>query len=489
MGLCRVVGLAFFLFTLFSVAAESDLATLSRIESMRSLRASSYDRTGGNTDNVISFAPGEVHTMLETEGPGRINHLWLTLANFPYHHTVLRDLAILIYWEGSDVPSVEVPLGDFFCQGHQMFYPMESNPVTVGINPRAFNCYWPMPFHKHAKIQIKNIGERGIRRIYYNIDYELGEIDDSEGLFHALFRREPRRKGQPLEHNQHGENNYVVLDTQGRGQYVGTFMAIDSKPGGWWGEGDEMIFIDGEEKPSIVGTGTEDYFGNAWGFTHAFSYPFYGAPFLRNVSNGNKQTCMYRWHIADPIRFQKSIRVTLETTFDAEIENDFSSLAYWYQDHPIEQRPELPTGEDLNAPLYDMPEREADRNVDGTEFEIQLRRKGVSCRSVTSDHGHGIRSGGWLRVESDNPFEIEIPTATEGRYEVDYRPVIHAASESYRVSVVGGDSIEVPTSGIDQRELKNIPMGEVDVKDRTIRVHFEVHGPVGIDQFHIRPLN
>lgn len=467
-------------------AAASDLSSLSRTSESQSRRASSFDPTGGNTDNLISFGPGETHTLLETEGPGRINHIWLTLANFPHHYTVLRDLVFLIYWENSEAPSVEVPLGDFFCQGHQLFYPMQSAPVAVGINPRAFNCYWPMPFHRAARIQIKNIGDRGIRRIYYNIDYELGPIDESEALFHALFRREPERAGEPLEGNLMGEANYTFLQTEGRGQYVGTFMAVDSAPGGWWGEGDEMILIDGEEHPSIVGTGTEDYFGNAWGFTQAFSYPFYGAPFLRKLENGREQTCVYRWHIPDPIRFQESIKVTLETTYDSDIRNDFSTVAFWYQAEPMRDRPPLPSASDLHAPIYDLPPLESDRKVDGTELEPMLRKKGIDCRSHTSDHGKGIRNGGWLEVKTGEGFDIEIEVPEEGEYEVSYRPVLAAASEPYTVALSGGKPLEIHNDGTAQTELKDFPLGRIASEGKSLRVHFEAANPFGIDQFEVR---
>lgn len=467
-------------------AAASDLSSLSRTSESQSRRASSFDPTGGNTDNIISFGPGETHTMLKAEGPGRINHIWLTLANFPNHYTLLRDLVLLMYWENSDEPSVEVPLGDFFCQGQQLFYPMQSAPVTVGINPRAFNCYWPMPFHRSARIQIKNIGERGIRRIYYNIDYELGPIDESEVLFHALFRREPERAGQPLEGNLTGEANYTILETEGRGQYVGTFMAVDSAPGGWWGEGDEMIFIDGEERPSIIGTGTEDYFGNAWGFTQAFSYPFYGAPFLRKLENEREQTCVYRWHIPDPIRFEESIRVTLETTYAPAIRNDFSTVAFWYQNEPIRNRPPLPPARELHAPVYDLPALESDRKVDGTEFEPMLRKKGIDCRSYTSDHGKGIRNGGWLEVKSRDGFDIEIEVPEEGEYELTYRPVLAAATEPYTVALDGGKPVEVHNDGTPQTELTDYSLGKSEAAGRSLKIRFEVKEAIGIDQFEVR---
>jgi len=291
------------------------LDELATVVDRTSHRASSYDRTGGNIDIISSFAPRATEVLLDTEGPGKITHMWLTFTSFPGNQTALRDLVIRMYWEHSSVPSVEVPLGDFFALGHNKYYQVQSIPVAVGDNRRALNCYWPMPFYKHARIELYNNGRRSIRRIYYNIDYELGSIPARQGLFHAEYRRDKELRGQSKHGNTTGKDNYVILETEGRGHYVGCVLYVDAQPGGWWGEGDDMIFIDHYEKPVIIGTGSEDYFCNAWGYANAFSYPYYGAPLLEKRPDGGKYTTVYRWHVQDPVRFTKHIKVTIEHVY------------------------------------------------------------------------------------------------------------------------------------------------------------------------------
>ncbi|MGB9626342.1 MAG: glycoside hydrolase family 172 protein, partial [Phycisphaerae bacterium] len=214
-----------------------ELADIATIVDRTTHRASSYDRSGGNEDAIVSFAPDTAHVLMEADGPGRVTHIWMTVGVFPNHTTFLRDLVLRAYWERSRVPSVEVPLGDFFALGHCKRYLVQSIPVAVGANPGAMNCYWPMPFHKHARIEICNAGGRSIRKLYYHVDYELGSIPPDQGLFHAVYRRDKQVPAQAAAGNTTGAGNYVILDTAGEGQYVGCVLSVDAQPGGWWGEG------------------------------------------------------------------------------------------------------------------------------------------------------------------------------------------------------------------------------------------------------------
>jgi len=404
-------------------APAADLADLATVVDRTSHRASSYDRTGGNDDNIVSFEPGRTLVLLDTDGSGLITHMWLTVSPFEDHSTLFRDLVIRMYWEGSKVPSVEVPLGDFFGLGHGRVYTVHSLPINVGADPRALNCYWPMPFYKHARIELANVGTRSIRRLFYNIDYELGTIPPKQGLFHAEFRRTRDLPPQLLKANTTGKDNYVLLDTKGEGQYVGCFLFLDSAPGGWWGEGDEMMFIDGEQKPSIVGTGTEDYFCEAWGFDGVTGFPFYGVPLLDKLADGWTQTTLCRFHVPDPVRFKKSIRVTIEHRRASKVASDYSSVAYWYQLEPVAARQPLPEGDDYRPRKHETAATRgrSDFRWCATQAEVPLREAGVSARAITTGHRETWR-GGYLRVDAPNrPVSIAIPVPAPGSYRVGAR--------------------------------------------------------------------
>ncbi len=362
-------------------AAAQSMSGLSTLQpGVQSHRASSFDTTGGNADSIWEFRPGAKKVILDTAGPGRINHIWMTVSSFPNHETFLRDLVIRMYWDGSDVPSVEVPVGDFFGLGHAKLYAYQSIPVAVGENNRAMNCYWPMPFHKSARIELFNNGTRTTRSIYYHIDYETGTQTEHEGLFHAAYHRDRDLHGQDIAvPNLLGKDNYVLLDTEGAGQYVGCFLFVDSQKGGWWGEGDDMIFIDHSEKPTINGTGSEDYFNNAWGFGKTFSYPYYGCPLLEHRPDGGMFTTVYRWHVPDPVHFQTHIRVTLEHDWPVNIANDFTSVAFWYQAEPVKSREPLPRGRENWPKQYPSTQPAATTiTVNGTELEHETLEPGES---------------------------------------------------------------------------------------------------------------
>jgi len=429
----RVFFAALLVVALLIPAARADLGDIAQVRDRTSHRASSYDRTGCNEDSIVSFAPGTTEVLLDTPGPGRITHIWMTLARFPGHEFVARDITLRIYWENSDVPSVEVPLGDFFGLGHGRLYTYQSLPMAVGANPVAMNCYWPMPFYKHARIELFNAGNRSIRRLYYNIDYELGEIPPGQGLFHALYKRNRALPGQSHLNNTTGADNYVILETHGRGHYVGCTLAVDALPGSWWGEGDEMIFIDGAKTPTIIGTGSEDYFCNAWGYKNSFSYPFYGAPLLEDKEDGGKLAVVYRWHVPDPVHFRTHIKVTLEHLWESHLLNDYTTVAYWYQTEPMRERPPLPPAEQ-NQPGGAM------RYVDATSLEADCRDRGIQARALTANLDQGYAGGGWLEIKTGGqPVELRIPVPRPGIYEVKAKPVNHVLAGPIRMSVPGSE--------------------------------------------------
>ena len=296
----------------------------------------------------VVVQPGEVFTMADITGPGIIRHIWIT-DSCPKN----RTLILRMYWDGSDTPSVEVPLGDFFaCAEYQNYAQVTSLPVCV--NPkRAFNCYWDMPFYQNARITIENIYHEKIT-VYYQIDYHAGEIPEKRGYFHAQFRRENPLKEKGI---------YTILDNvQGNGQYVGTYLFWGVNNNGWWGEGEIKFYLDGDtEFPTICGTGTEDYFCGSWNFDiggkyQEFCTPYSGVPKIirpDGLYSANQRFSMYRWHIADPIYFKEDLKVTIQALGwrsphrYLQLRDDISSVAFWYQDSICKNFPQLPTFEDL----------------------------------------------------------------------------------------------------------------------------------------------
>lgn len=349
---------------------NSPLGGLPFIKKARSLRASSYDRTGGNKD-FWEVPPGDTAVLADITGAGCIKHIWMTTRC--YDPMYLRKLVLEMYWDGENNPSVRVPLGDFFGVGHAISRHYVSLPLSIVFGDKrgpkgpfagGMNCYFPMPFGKRALIQLINQSNEPVKNLFFMIDYEIyeEEIPEDVGRFHATFNIErPCKKivyesdikdPAPWElpgKNLTGEENYVILEAYGTGHYVGCVLSIDNFDASnqvytWPGEGDDMIFIDGEKwPPSLHGTGTEDYFGGAWGFPSGeYSGPYHGISLGSDVQEHFGKWTLYRFHIEDPIRFQKSIKVTIEHGHANDQGNDYSSVAYWYQLEPHKDLPELP---------------------------------------------------------------------------------------------------------------------------------------------------
>jgi hypothetical protein len=313
--------------------ARADLLEgLPRLGSGRPGLASSYDRSGGNGD-ARGLGPGETLVLADLKGPATIKHLWMTNLGGD-----LRALALLMYWDGESDPSVAVPLGDFFGAGHGIAKEFASQVLTIAP-ARSFNCYFPMPFNRSGRIEVRNDGPP-VMALFWHVDYERQDRPQKGiGYFHARWHREnPTRavahsesKGKNVE----GKENYVILEAEGRGHYVGCVLSVHQLGFWWWGEGDHMIFIDGEKTPSMNGTGSEEYFGAAWGFQREYQYPYNGCILLgREGTEYAGKTVAYRFHLPDPVRFRKSIRVTLEHGTANDQSNDYSSVAYWYQTEP-----------------------------------------------------------------------------------------------------------------------------------------------------------
>ncbi len=276
---------------------------------------------------------GETVTLMDVDGPGTIQHIWMV-------EGLSRANILRFYWDGEVTPSIEVPAPDFFAVGHEKFARVNSQVVTV--NPKnALNCYWPMPFRKHAKVTLTNEGSKDLILLAFQITYSLNHVDRKAGYFHAQWRR--ARTG--------GQNPYVILDgVKGKGRYVGTFLAwtqMTSK--GWFGEGEVKFFMDGDTKfPTICGTGTEDYFLGSYGFEQSYTTPYSGTT-LAATTEGELPNLwsLYRWHLPDPICFSHDLKVTIQALGWNNkgkyrlLDDDIASVAYWYQTEPHQPFPVL----------------------------------------------------------------------------------------------------------------------------------------------------
>lgn len=291
----------------------------------------------------IAIQPGETFTLADIEGQGAIQQIWMTPTG-NWRYSILR-----IYWDDQEQPAVECPVGDFFCMGWGKFAPLSS--LAVCVNPgSAFNCYWEMPFRRRARITMTNIADEPMR-LYYQINYTLTEVPEDCAYFHAQFRRT-----NPLPYKE----VYTILDgVQGRGHYVGVYMAWGVNNNGWWGEGEIKFYIDGDKEwPTICGTGTEDYFCGSYNFENKetrqyqeFTTPYAGLnQVLRpdGVYQSQQRFGLYRWHITDPIRFQQDLRVTIQALGWRSgrrylpLQDDIASVAFWYQTLPTAAFPALP---------------------------------------------------------------------------------------------------------------------------------------------------
>lgn len=463
------------------------LDSLALVSNAQSRRSSSWDRTGGNVDCVTVVAPGESVVLLDAEGPGKVTHIWMTFMEFATdHRTVLRDMVLRMTWEGSEVPSVEVPLGDFFGLGHGLPSPFYANrnfqvaalPCTVGGNERALNSYWPMPFHKSARIEIYNNGARSLKQLYFHVDYELGPQPPESALFHAEFRQALELPGQvtdPDYVNLHGEENYVLFEAEGRGHYAGCFFYVDSGGDAWWGEGDDMIFIDGDTLPTIIGTGSEDYFNDAWCMHKSFTLPWYGCPLLARRPDGGSYTSMYRFHGPDPIRFRKSIRMTIERWWDSDKTNNISSVAFWYQQQPAGTRPPLPKGAANHPVLHPVEPKDcyllSRRNaVNVSSLEEPLRTAGLDVKMATVLGQEFLTDGGAILVASHGKaVTIPVPVPEDGLYRLEVKPVYGLIEEEIRLGLPGNP--EVPVRGekfLRENDGPFVSLGSVPSVDKTL---------------------
>lgn len=406
------------------------LADLAQPQSGRSMRCTSTMRVGetrrggepttlnpgaeprgdleepSNWDNH-TVPPGTTHVLMDEAGPGVITHVWITFLGPERQDWAKQgsanhqEMLLRIFWDGNERPGVEAPVGDFFANCFGARREVVSLPVVVE-DADSYNCFWRMPFRKSARIEIVNQSDKPISLLYYNIDWiKHDQLPDDTPYFYAQYRQEyPVRSGA----------DYVVLDTKGKGHYVGTVLAVRTRSPAWFGEGDEKIHIDGEQKPSIWGTGTEDYFLSAWGLKTT-STPFFGVPYFDQWGIVGGHTSAYRWHVEDPLVFNQGIKVTFEhfgwispdenpdhrAMSWNEREDDFSSVAFWYQ-----------TGQ----PTFDA------RAPHARERRLpSLERLTVHARDFTADAHHGAGSATTQQLDAfDGPQLLYQPAAADGAW-------------------------------------------------------------------------
>ena len=367
-----------------------------------------------NWDN-FNVAPGETQVLLDEKGPGVITHLWITFLgpepqawakNGSANH---QEMLLRMFWDGRERPAVEAPLGDFFANCFGRRSEVISQPVVVE-DADSYNCYWRMPFRKSARIEIVNQSDKPISLLYYNIDWIKKEtLPEDTPYFHAQYRQEyPVQAGQ----------DYVVLETEGRGHYVGTVLAVRTRSPAWFGEGDEKIYLDGESKPSIWGTGTEDYFLSAWGLSTT-STPYFGVPYFDQWGIVGGHTSAYRWHVPDPIVFSRGIKVTFEhfgwispdenpqrkSTSWNEREDDFASVAFWYQTGDPTFTARAPHARDRRLPNLDRVVAFARDTVEGARHGVgQINTQQLELyEGPQLLYQPGQAEGAWVEI----PFEVK----------------------------------------------------------------------------------
>jgi hypothetical protein len=413
-------------------------------------RSSSNNPDLASNDDSKRPIPGETTVLADVEGPGVVTHLWITVAASEYGWP--RLLRFRVYYDGSDVPSVDVPLGDFFGVGHGFEKTVQSAMVRVSSEGRSRNAFWPMPFRKSCRITITNEGTRRVQNLYYQVDWKkLPSLPERTPYFHAHYRQ-----ALPSQ----GGGRYRLLDVEGEGHYVGTVLSVVQAEAGWFGEGDDFFYVDGSKTAAIEGTGTEDYFNDAWGL-HVSEGLYSGVPVAQGTGLGSRMTA-YRWHVLDPVPFKRSLRFEMEHrgwTFqrDGSVKSAFgertdllSSVAFWYQQGIARGLPELPYGRARlpqgNARQIEVETALADVKAD--KGEASLVKELFWSKDVLAFEGEGEGS----RIEV--PFDV----SEEGDYEI-YAQVAQGPEYGIYTVLLDGKPAQAP-------DLEHEPGADVLVKDR-----------------------
>ena len=392
------------------VSSSLDPFRLTQLRDFEAYRSSSNNADLDSNDDSKRPLPGETIVLADLKGPGVITHMWITVAASEYAWPKL--LRLRIYYDGSTTPSVDAPIGDFFGVGHGMERPLNSAIVRNSSAGRSRNEYWPMPFQRSAKVTLTNEGRRRTSNVYYQVDWsKYKALPAGTPYFHARYRQAlPTKLGAP----------YTVLHTKGRGHYVGTVLSVIQNQPGWFGEGDDFFYVDGKKHANIEGTGTEDYFNDAWSL-RVDNGPNFGVTVADGTDLGSRMTA-YRWHVADPIPFTRELKFDIEhagwtynndgtvrSAFE-EREDLFSTVAFWYQQGVAQGQPEpaygaarLPHGNAIQLEV----EQRANEAV-GTRGKISVQKEVFWGKDILLFEGEG--EGARLDV----PLDV----AEDGRYEL-----------------------------------------------------------------------
>ncbi len=485
---------------LASGAAADDLDQLATVRDAVSRRVSSAaPEPWSNRDNR-RIAPGETFTLASIKGPGVIRHLWLTFAeSSPSWLSNVgsadpSEIVLRMYWDGATEPAVEAPLGDFFAAGFGQRAEVRSLPVQVQGGD-SYNCYWPMPFLRDARITVTNESTRPLVALYYQIDYtEEPSLPPDSAHFCAQYRQEfPTVVGRP----------YLIADIEGTGQYVGTVLSVRARSPQWFGEGDDLFVVDGQgtsDQPTMRGTGTEDYVSNAWGMELG-CFPYFGVTILDgNLDQVGSRGTMYRWHLPDAVRFRSSLRVEIEhagwmsadeTTTGkiegfVEREDDFATVAFWYQRGQPKRFATLPSPKERKLPSLD-------RVIEGKDL---LSKATGSKASLSLQAGAPWTGDGQLFVDGrlGSAVDLLFTVGDEGPSLV-VLPLTHSYDfGTYRISLDGqaiGDPLDCYSPTVKVEELVLSPTalapGEHRLRLECVGVNERSKGgKLGVDSIRIR---
>jgi hypothetical protein len=401
------------LFTCLALTAFAqgvDPLHLTAPQDYEAYRSSSNNEDPRSNDDSKRPIPGQSIVLADLQGPGMVTHIWLTVAANEYGWP--RLLRFQVFYDGSSTASVDAPLGDFFAVGLGQEHDVNSQMIRNTSSGRARNSYWPMPFRKSCRIVITNEGRQRVSNLYYHVDWrKMKSLPPGTRYFHARYRQElPTAKGR----------HYEFLNVKGSGHYVGTVLSVIQNEAGWFGEGDEYFYVDGADKPNIEGTGTEDYFNDAWSLRES-SGPYYGVTLAQGTGLGSRMSA-YRWHILDPVPFQRSLRFEIEhagwtyradgsvrSAFD-ERADLFSSVAFWYQQGIAEDQPELPFGP-ARLPHGNAQQIEVERAIADVRTErgrAEVQKEVFWSRDLLAFHaeGPGSRMHVPFDVPADGDYEL-----------------------------------------------------------------------------------
>ena len=321
---------------------QDDVLAIGQVPDLQQPHPGREIGVGGKIRPWIFLESRKETAILDMDGPGMIRHIWIA---FPPR--LLRMLVLRMYWDHEELPSVQVPVGDFFCSAPGYYGEFQSLAVCVNAK-NAMNCYWQMPFRKHARVTLEYLGDDRTSHIYYTINLTQQEIPEDAAYFHASFRRT-----NPLKY---GEDFVIADGIRGRGSFAGCYMTWQQNNEGWWGEGEVKMYLDGDKEfPTICGTGTEDYFCGAWSFGDRTYFSPYSGLICGGPSHVGDRHAMYRFHLADPLWFHSELKVTMQALgWRSEgrflpLKDDLSAVAYWYQDEPHAKLPDLPDRNELEV--------------------------------------------------------------------------------------------------------------------------------------------